>query len=275
MHRIFCASDTVEGTDPGLYHQFTLAGAKAKRFGGLLHGFSTAALASVWNVDEDTVRHFLENQNSTSFVKSPRRIKLPDPRWISCDTQAETKPRNNMQIAEFTYNMNSKYPDFSVRSGGWKKEVDDGSLPVLQKVGMSASMVGLEPNAMEAPLFFSNANQLVYILNGSGRLEVSSSNGETLLAREVRPGMIFAIPKFLPSIKVAGDTGLSFLTLLTSSRPHCSYLIGMSSPYENVPKQVMAEALNIDESSLSELLANRKHDHIIFPPADIMVERKH
>lgn len=271
-HRIFCASDTSGGVNPGLYHQFSLAGAQEDRFGGLLHGFSAKTLASAWDFDKDMVTRLLESQNGTTIVKSPRRIRLPDPRRMgfqSSHADTEAKQSNYLGFSEFRYNLNREYPDLYVKRGGWKKGADESNLPVLQKVGMSALRVGLESNAVEAPLYFSNANQLVYIIHGTGRVEVSSNDGESILAKKVRAGAIFTIPKFAPSIKVAGDEGLSFLTFLTSSRPLPSYLVGFNSLYEGIPTQVMAEALDVDESTLLQVQQRRKNDEIILPPVDM------
>ncbi|KAI5076516.1 hypothetical protein GOP47_0008581 [Adiantum capillus-veneris] len=263
-HRIFCASDTSGGVNSGLYHQFTLAGARMDRFGGLLHGFGVEVLADAWNVDEDIVTRLLESQNGTTIVKSPRRIRLPDPRGIGVHSShggIEVK-QTNFKISEFRYNLNREYPDLYVKRGGWKKGADESNLPVLRKVGMSALRVGLEPNAVEAPLYFSNANQIVYIIRGNGRIEVASNDGESILDKYVGAGTILAIPKFTPSIKVAGDGGLSFLTFLTSSRPLPSYLIGRNSFYEGIPTQVMAEAFDVDESTLLEVQEKRKVDEL-------------
>ncbi|MCO5551588.1 hypothetical protein L7F22_005093 [Adiantum nelumboides] len=270
-HKIFCASDTSSGVNPGLYHQFTLAGGLEDRFGGLLHGFTVEALACAWNVDEDVVTRFLESQNGTTIVKSPRRIRLPDPRRMSFHSSpggTKIKRTNFKGLHEFRYNLNREYPDLYVKRGGWKKGAEESILPVLGKVGMSALRVGLEPNAVEAPLYFSNANQIVYIIHGSGRVEVASNDGENILDKIISPGTILTIPKFSPSVKVAGDAGLSFLTFLTSPRPRPSYLIGRNSFYGGIPTQVMAGAFNVDESTLLEVQQRRKHEEIILPPAE-------
>ena len=60
--------------------QFSLAGAKGDRFGGMLHGFSRKVLAAAWGVDEKTMSLLLDSQKDTTMIKASRKISLTDPR---------------------------------------------------------------------------------------------------------------------------------------------------------------------------------------------------
>jgi oxalate decarboxylase/phosphoglucose isomerase-like protein (cupin superfamily) len=65
---------------------------------------------------------------------------------------------------------------------------------------------------------FGNAHQVMYVVSGSGRIEVGSNDGQTILHDNVQKGSVLVIPKFLPSVRVSGDEGLTFISFLTSPR---------------------------------------------------------
>ena len=61
--------------------QFSLAGSREERFGGLLHGFSREILATAWGVDEDTIRLLLDSQKGATMIKTGHKFSLTDPRF--------------------------------------------------------------------------------------------------------------------------------------------------------------------------------------------------
>ena len=71
---------------------------------------------------------------------------------------------------------------------------------------------------MVAPGFSSNAHQLIYVIRGSGRIQVSNGDGRRVFDEEVRRGSFILIPQFFPFIKLAGDEGLEMVAFLTSHR---------------------------------------------------------
>jgi hypothetical protein len=65
---------------------------------------------------------------------------------------------------------------------------------------------------------FGNAHQVMYVVSGSGKIEVASNDGQTISRDNVEKGSVLVIPKFLPSMRVSGDDGLMFISFLTSPR---------------------------------------------------------
>ncbi|KAI5055874.1 hypothetical protein GOP47_0029395 [Adiantum capillus-veneris] len=78
-------------------------------------------------------------------------------------------------------------------------------------------------------------------------------HGENVFDQEVREGTVLVIPQFFPSVKIAGDQGLEWIELVTSSSPRTTFLAGKNSVYRGIPKQVTAAAFNVDEEQLREL----------------------
>ncbi|KAI5055869.1 hypothetical protein GOP47_0029390 [Adiantum capillus-veneris] len=98
-------------------------------------------------------------------------------------------------------------------------------------IGFSAVKVSLEKNAMMAPSFVHNGHQLFYFTRGNGRVQVASGDGENVFDQEVREGSMLVIPQFFPSVKIAGDQGLEWIKLVTSSSPRTTFLAGKNSVY--------------------------------------------
>ena len=71
---------------------------------------------------------------------------------------------------------------------------------------------------MVAPGFSSNAHQLIYVIRGSGRIQVSNGDGRRVFDEEVSRGSFILIPQFFPSMKVAGNEGLEMAGFVTSHR---------------------------------------------------------
>ncbi|KAI5056177.1 hypothetical protein GOP47_0029698 [Adiantum capillus-veneris] len=258
-HRVLCAGDTSYGANPGRFHQFGLAGSKQARFGSVLHGFSKDTLATAWGVDEQTIQSLLERQNEAGIVKAKQKIHFPQiPERRS--RREEEDERNTLKetsgpfhFEELKYSIRDEFPDFYVKNGGALNRVNCHKLPALHQIGFSAVKVSLEKNAMMAPSFVRNGHQIFYFIRGNGRVQVASGDGENVFDQEVREGTVLVIPQFFPSVKIAGDQGLEWIELVTSSSPRTTFLAGKNSVYRGIPKQVTAAAFNVDEEQLREL----------------------
>jgi hypothetical protein len=78
-------------------------------------------------------------------------------------------------------------------------------------------------NATEGPILFTDAHQMIYVIDGRGKVEVSRgsrdrSKNESIVSFDVQQGSVFVIPELCPSIKLASHEGLSFVSILTSPR---------------------------------------------------------
>ena len=72
---------------------------------------------------------------------------------------------------------------------------------------------------------------MIYVIDGHGKVEVATSgenNNESFVSFDVQEGSVFIIPKFYPSIKLASDEGVSFVSLLTSPRSEFEILYTLS-----------------------------------------------
>ncbi|KAH6556791.1 hypothetical protein KP509_1Z155400 [Ceratopteris richardii] len=297
--RVLFAGDTSLGVNPGRFHQFGLAGARETNFGSLLHGFSQGTLADAWGVEKERIRSLLDQQNDAGIVKCKQKITFPDiyeearhqrrhqreeergsrhgRRQREDEDVEETmneimydeafsasrdRPASSFYFEELKYSTRNEYPDVYVKNGGTFTQVSSQKLPSLRQVGFSVVKVSLDQNALEAPSFVRNANQLIYITQGGGRIQVTSGDGESVFDEDVQEGTVLVIPKFFPSLKLAGENGLEYVCLLSSHSPSIAYLAGRNSVYYGVPMRVLEAAFNVDEGELREL---GRDEEVIFP----------
>ncbi|KAH6555024.1 hypothetical protein KP509_1Z288100 [Ceratopteris richardii] len=172
------------------------------------------------------------------------------------------RPASSFYFEELKYSTRNEYPDVYVKNGGTFTQVSSQKLPSLRQVGFSVVKVSLDQNALEAPSFVGNANQLIYIRQGSGRIQVTSGDGESVFDEDVQEGTMLVIPKFFPSLKLAGENGLEYVCLLSSHSPSIAYLAGRNSVYYGVPMRVLEAAFNVDEGELREI---GRDEEVIFP----------
>ncbi|KAI5058230.1 hypothetical protein GOP47_0026400 [Adiantum capillus-veneris] len=256
--RVMCVADISKATNPGVsVKPFFLSGAKKREFSGVWHGFSEDTIARALDVDKSTVRKLLTSQKEVVITKTRHKIKLPFPE--------ERRHHENGAGAEFTFSTKCSKADLMVKHGGWLSMVTRNKLPVLAHVGLSAVRVNLEPEAMAAPLWSSNAHQIVRILRGNGRIEVASSDGDQLLHTDLKENDVIVVPKFFPSTIIAGNDGLDIIKILTCDNPVKSYFAGANSVYKRIPAQVVAEAFGIELEKEMDIRRRRTEHEVILP----------
>ena len=69
---------------------------------------------------------------------------------------------------------------------------------------------------MWAPSFSHNAHEILYVLRGSGCIQVASYDGRNVLDQHIQEGALILIPQFYPSLIVADIEGLEWVSILTS-----------------------------------------------------------
>lgn len=71
--------------------------------------------------------------------------------------------------------------------------------------------------ALYAPSYAWNADVLIYVTKGNGRIQITGSE-EQLLDSDVREGSLVVVPQFHPDIIKASKNGLEFVAIATSDQ---------------------------------------------------------
>lgn len=140
---------------------------------GFLGGFSTEFITEIYHFDEPIDSEKLAKSQPEPFiVKLDRAIDLP-----------ATLPNNSRDHVVFNL-------DDHVLCNG-------ENFPLLDKIGLSASLVKLGHRSVMGPAYSTDSSdRIIYVTRGSGRVQIVGLNGTMLLDSSVEKDQLFVVPKF-------------------------------------------------------------------------------
>ncbi|KAI5356243.1 hypothetical protein L3X38_009138 [Prunus dulcis] len=125
-----------------------------------------------------------------------------------------------------------------------------------QEAGLSASLITLEANAINSPIYTTDTTvQVVYVAGGSGQIQIVRLNGKLALDTQVKALVIclwFQASSWL--VKLAGENGLECFSVITSSQPVLEDLAGKTSA---LVVALSPEMLQISLNITQDLLRSR------------------
>ncbi|GAQ85368.1 hypothetical protein KFL_002320020 [Klebsormidium nitens] len=240
---------------------FLLGEKKDEKHGSVLHGFSPDILASIWGVDEFLAKKVLKGQKGAGIIKVEKKLTLP---------AAARAP--NAFFGEFSFNLKDTQPELLVPRGGCANFVNCKKMPTLEKfkIGLSAALVKLEKGAIEVPSYMTNADAIVYVTKGKGRVNIAGPGGKNLVDKEVKCGDLFVVPKNYPVAKLAAkDDCFEMVAFTTCTFPMCMRLAGEKSVFHFLPKEIYEAAMDLDEETekkFKEACEKREKTIGILPP---------
>ncbi|KAH7435143.1 hypothetical protein KP509_06G051600 [Ceratopteris richardii] len=230
-------------------------GHKSKVNGGIMHGFSKDFVAQAWDLDELVVKKLLEAQEETAILKLRAPLNIE-----------ETK-EDALGYGCFVYNCEDVKKDVDVKNGGRVAVLTSDNLPILQRIGLGADLVKLDPGAMCSPGFSADgAYQVTYVVGGSGRVQVVNNEGERVVDAEIKGGYFFIVPRFHVVSKRAGPEGLEWFSIITKEKPIFAHLGGKTSVWKALSPEVAIASFNVDKELEQHFRTRRTSDAIFFPP---------
>ncbi|KAL0384570.1 UNVERIFIED_CONTAM: Kinetochore protein NUF2 [Sesamum radiatum] len=205
---------------PGQFDYFFLTGPI-----GVMAAFSPEFITKIFHLKESETQKLVHSQANPFLVKLGKEINMPT--QSNCDTR------------EYVFNL-----DDLISSGVNYAEITAENFPLLDKVGLSAILVKLQPNSVLNPSYNVNGSQIIYVLKGSGRVQIMGLNGTRVLDADVQEDEAFVVPKFFAATQLAGEYGLEFFSISTSSRPIVGQLAGKESAWKTLSSSVLQAALN-------------------------------
>ncbi|KAG8368775.1 hypothetical protein BUALT_Bualt15G0081800 [Buddleja alternifolia] len=215
--------ETSQSYNPGQIEYFFLTGAI-----GFLQGFSSEFLSKIYNINEQDSIKLAKSQTNALVLKLDDQIKMPD----NDSNSNKEKHVSNLE---------------NLISSNVNAEITADNFHLLEKVGLSASLVRLEPNSSLAPSYSTDASyRIIYVIKGSGKIQIVGLNGTQILDAKVEKDQLFVVPKFFAIAQLAGDEGLEFFSVITSSRPVFGELYGNLSPWKALSSSVLQASLSVD-----------------------------
>uniref|UniRef100_A0A7N2R0C1 Cupin type-1 domain-containing protein n=1 Tax=Quercus lobata TaxID=97700 RepID=A0A7N2R0C1_QUELO len=162
--------ETTKSYISGEFTFFLLSGAQ-----GIMGGFSPEFLSRAYNVNKDDANKLAKSQNEAMIIKLPEGKRMPKP--------------NEDCANQLVYNIDDPLPDISVKNGGLVTTLTEAKFPFLGQAELSAKLVKLDSKAMCSPTYTSDFSvQLIYVVKGTGQIQIVGINGKQDLDTEVKPG---------------------------------------------------------------------------------------
>ncbi|XP_011088119.1 glutelin type-A 3 [Sesamum indicum] len=220
---IIFLGESSQSYSPGQFDYFFLTGPI-----GVLATFSPEFITKIFHLKESETETLVHSQANPLLVKLDKGINMPN--QSNCDTR------------EYVFNL-----DDLISSGVNYAEITAENFPLLEKIGLSASLVRLESHSILNPYYNVNGSQIIYVLKGSGRVQIMGLNGTRVLDADVQEDQAFVVPKFFAATQLAGEHGMEFFCLSTSSRPIVGQLAGKESAWKALSSPVLQAALNVSQ----------------------------
>ncbi|XP_047335808.1 13S globulin basic chain-like [Impatiens glandulifera] len=231
-------------------------------------GIDNQFLADLFNVDLDTASKLGgENDNRGHIVRVEKNFEVVCPKYQG--EEQERRKDNGMEETICTMKMrqninNPALADVYNPRGGHITTFNSHSFPILNSVRLSAERVVLYRNAILAPHWTMNAHSMIYILRGSGRIQIVGSKG-TVFDENVQEGQIVVVPQNFASIKKASDDGLEWIAFKTSANAISSPLTGRLSVFRGMPVEVLMNSYGISREEARNLKFNQREVKVFGP----------
>ncbi|KAE9589905.1 putative 11-S seed storage protein, plant [Lupinus albus] len=136
------------------------------------------------------------------------------------------------------------------------------TLPILGWFQLSAQYVNLYRNGIYAPHWNINANSLINVIRGRGRVQVVNNQGNTVFNDELRRGQILVVPQNFVVAYQAGEEGFEFIAFKTNDQATTS---PVKQVFRGIPAEVLANAFRLSLSQVSELKYNGNQNPLVTP----------
>ncbi|XP_058737937.1 legumin J-like [Vicia villosa] len=143
------------------------------------------------------------------------------------------------------------------------------TLPVLRLLHLSAQWVKLYKDGIFVPHWNMNANSVLYVTRGRGRVQVVNSEGKSVFNGEVRRGKLLVVPQNFAVAEQAGNEGLEYVVFKTNDRAEVNTMVGRDSAISATPAEVLGHVFGLSPQEVNELKNNRNEGVLATPDSRI------
>ncbi|KAI5395202.1 legumin B-like [Lathyrus oleraceus] len=132
--------------------------------------------------------------------------------------------------------------------------VNSLTLPILRNLRLSAEYVLLYRNGIYAPHWNINANSLLYVIRGQGKVRIVNSQGNAVFDDKVRKGQLVVVPQnFVVSQQAGNEEGFEYVVFKTNDRAAVSHV---KQVFRATPGEVLANAFGLRKSEVAQIKYN-------------------
>ena len=246
----------------------------------IFSGFNTEVLSEALGINTEASKR-LQSQNDQrgDIIRVKHGLQLLKPTLTQ--RQEEHRQYQQVQYREGQYNgldenfctikarVNIENPsraDYYNPRAGRITLLNNQKFPILNLIGMGAARVNLYQNALLSPFWNINAHSVVYIIQGSVRVQVANNQGRSVFNGVLHQGQLLIIPQNHAVIKKAEHNGCQYVAIKTISDPTVSWVAGKNSILRALPVDVIANAYRISRDEARRLKNNRADEIGPFTP---------
>ncbi|GER42884.1 glutelin type-A 2-like protein [Striga asiatica] len=238
--------ETKQSYNPGQFDYFFLTGAL-----GALGAFPTEFTSKIYNLDQPQSKNLAKSQTAALILELGEEINMPD--LSNCDDREYIT-----NMLDLIRSDKSCCPKSVARA-----DITADNFGLLEKIGLSASLVRLGPNSVLGPSYTTDGStRVIYVLKGGGRVQIVGLNGSLALDDAVRQEHVLVVPKFFALALFAGEKGLEFYAVTTSSRPELGELVGIRSAWTALSSPVLQASLNVPPEFVEIFKSTNEEDKI-------------
>ncbi|XP_059283544.1 11S globulin seed storage protein 1-like [Lycium ferocissimum] len=256
---------------------FGTRGSQQESGGNILSGFDAELLSEAFNVDAEVIRKLQEQAPERGIIVRAENLRFLLPEESREEEEREFhgrggRPINGLEETFCTMKLreNIGHPtrsDVYNPRGGRISTVNGNTLPVLNFLQLSAERGTLYRNAIVAPHWNTNAHSIIYIIRGSGRIQVVGNAGRSVFNDEVRRGQLIVVPQNFAIVKRAGEEGLEYIAFKTNDNAMTNPLAGRLSAIRAMPEEVLMNSYDISRQEARSLKYNRDELTVFGPGA--------
>ena len=118
-------------------------------------------------------------------------------------------------------------------------------------------------NGIYAPHWNINANSLLYVIRGEGRVRIVNSQGNAVFDNKVRKGQLVVVPQnFVVAEQAGEEEGLEYLVFKTNDRAAVSHV---QQVFRATPADVLANAFGLRQHQVTELKLSGNRGPLVHP----------
>ncbi|TKY52739.1 Glycinin protein [Spatholobus suberectus] len=219
--------------------------------GSVLSGFSKHFLAQSLSTDEDVAERLRSPDGERKqIVKVKGGLSVVSPKWQEQEQDEEEEERHTKKkghvgngleetICTLKLHENIDHParaDFYNPRAGRISTLNSLTLPVLRLYDLSAQYVVLYKNGIYVPHWNLNANSVIYVIRGQGRVRVVNCQGNAVFDGELKKGQLLVVPQNFVVAEQAGEQGFEYVEV-----------------FRAIPAEVLANAYSLRQSKVREL----------------------
>ncbi|CAK8571775.1 unnamed protein product [Lathyrus sativus] len=253
----------------------------------VLSGFSSEFLAQTFNIEEDTAKRLRSPRDKRSqIVRVEGGLRIINPRGKEEEEKEQSHSQREEEEDEEEEKQKSERRknglEETICSAKIRENIADAAradlynpragristansltLPVLRHLRLSAEYVRLYRNGIYAPHWNINANSLLYVIRGEGRVRIVNCQGDAVFDNKVRKGQLVVVPQnFVVAEQAGEEEGLEYVVFKTNDRASVSHV---QQVFKATPAEVLANTFGLRQRQVTELKRSGNRSPLVHP----------